>query len=63
MLQSCEATSKLVISDLGLRPVQIQSVFRALQCQNTLKELYLPGNCIKQRPIRLYSNYGVQSVT
>jgi len=46
MLQSCEATSKLVISDLGLRPVQIQSVFRALQCQNTLKELYLPGNCI-----------------
>ncbi|CAG2193885.1 NFKBIL2 [Mytilus edulis] len=44
ILQSCDSTSKLVISDLGLRPLQIQTVFRALQCQNTLKVLSLPGN-------------------
>ncbi|XP_071174589.1 tonsoku-like protein [Mytilus edulis] len=44
ILQSCDSTSKLVISDLGLRPLQIQTVFRALQCQNTLKVLCLPGN-------------------
>ncbi|XP_052061225.1 tonsoku-like protein [Mytilus californianus] len=44
ILQSCDTTSKLVISDLGLRPLQIQTVFRALQCQNTLKVLCLPGN-------------------
>ncbi|XP_050398300.1 tonsoku-like protein [Patella vulgata] len=44
ILQTSETTGHLVLSNLALRPVQIQPVFRALQGQNNLTILNLQGN-------------------
>ncbi|XP_064599134.1 tonsoku-like protein [Liolophura sinensis] len=46
LLRQTNQTGRLTLTDLSLRPVQVQPVFRALQCQNNLTELHLQGNKI-----------------
>ena len=43
LLEKCESSGVLNISDLALRAAKFQPVIRAVQCQSCLRELQLSG--------------------